>query len=119
MDCFPGPSSRPVEMKDGSRIGDSGVDGGEAEAGAAKRRRTSLATEGGERRCTSSAYAMSMPRWPNRDWTRQRTGWSPMANSWAPRGQPCLVGREERNHKSEEGVSYQGEGHGHQGGGGF
>ena len=27
MDCFPGPSSRPVEMKDGSRIGDSGVDG--------------------------------------------------------------------------------------------
>ena len=38
MDCLPGPSSRPVEMKDGSRIGDSVVDGGEAEAGAARRR---------------------------------------------------------------------------------
>ena len=33
MDCFPGPSSRPVEMKEGSRMGDSGVAGGAAEAG--------------------------------------------------------------------------------------
>jgi len=29
MDCFPGPSSRPVEMKDGSRIGSSVVAGGD------------------------------------------------------------------------------------------
>jgi hypothetical protein len=54
MDCLPGPSSRPVEMKDGSVIGDSGVAGGEREAGAARRRRISLATYGGQRRWTSS-----------------------------------------------------------------
>ena len=54
MDCLPGPSSRPVEMKEGSRMGDSGVAGGEAEAGAARRRRISLATVGGQRIWMSS-----------------------------------------------------------------
>jgi hypothetical protein len=55
MDCFPGPSSRPVEMKDGSRIGSSVVAGGEMEAGAARIRRISLATAGGQRMWISSA----------------------------------------------------------------
>ena len=40
---------------------------------------------------SAGGLGRSMPRWPIRDWTRQRTGWSPRAKSWAPRGQPCLV----------------------------
>jgi len=67
MDCFPGPSSRPVEMKDGSRIGSLGLAGGEMDAGAARTRRISLATVGGQRMWISSAYAISMPLWPRRD----------------------------------------------------
>ena len=80
MDCLPGPSSRPIEIKEGSRIGDSGVDGGEAEAGEASWRRISVASKRRSRAITSESssprVAQAASGIESRDVGREAVGFS-------------------------------------------